>query len=302
MHADHEPDPAEEAALDAALARAAGDADVARLVVALRRHDQASAASVERHLDAVYEAHAETTRRRGPLDFFAARWERSTAFKIVAASLLAHALALPVVAYLVLEPQDEPRARITFEPVLDEPLPPAEATSEDVDVANAFDPERLADLARIEAWRSAGALVVRESPEVAESLEHVLRTRLALLAGAERAASVDLLEARARGERDAATERAVAELALDVELLEPAARPLARRVLEDVLAAAAGDAAFDGVRGRARAYGLSSSGHAVYTGLDLAAEAERLVRELGSGGRPAPSEALLLDLRRCGAP
>jgi len=302
MHADHEHDPAAEAALDAELARATGDDAVARLVGALRRHDQVSAAGVERHLDAVYEAHAEVTRRRGPLDFFAARWERSTAFKIVAASLLAHVLALPVVAYLVLEPEVPAPARITFEPAPDEPLLSNEPAADEVDVVNAFDPERLADVARIEAWRAAGFLVARDARLDATPLERVLRTRLAVLAGAAPVAASELLEARASGARDAGSERAIAELALDVELLDPAARPLARRVLVDVLATADGDADFDGVRQRAGAYGLSPAGNAVYTGLALPAEAERVSSDLAAGGGATLPDELLLELRRCVVP
>ena len=42
-------------------------------------------------------------------------------------------------------------------------LPPLEPSPEDVDVDNAFDPERLGDLARIEAWRAAQVLAARDA-------------------------------------------------------------------------------------------------------------------------------------------
>lgn len=263
----------EEARLDALLCRLhtgakVGDGDdvLVDAVAALRTHDRVSDEAVERHVDAFCEAHADTTRRRSLVDHFATRFERSTLFKVLAASVLAHVLALPVVAFVLLEREPARTPDIVFEPIDRSPSPIGEEPRDDLDLSDAFNAALLADRAQFEEWAPLlGDLGPR--PPFENRLDNLLWTRLATFAGHASDTELTLqLERPADVLGAPADEAALLELALDVHVLRTSMRAAAREVVR-VLAPRVGGVS----AARAAAYGLFEGATVPYSGVDPAA-------------------------------
>ena len=262
----------EEARLDALVRRLqsggrSGDADDALidLVAALRTHDRVSDEARERHVDAFYEAHADTARRRTLVDHFATRFERSTLFKVLAASVLAHVLALPVVALVLLAPEPKRSTPdISFEPIDRSPVPIGEESRDELDLSDAFNAALLADRERlvgfraqlIERARVASLERVSDARADERLVERVLRTRLALLAGraGDERIAADLAAWRADAAIDLAGDAALLELALDAYALRSSLRAAAAEVALALVPRVGGAGAT-----RARAYGITAA-------------------------------------------
>jgi len=261
----------EEARLDALVRRLhggerVGDSDdrLVDLVAALRTHDRVSDEARERHVDAFYEAHADTARRRTLVDHFATRFERSTLFKVLAASVLAHVLALPVVALVLLMPEPERRTPdITFEPLDQRPMPIGDESRDELDLSDAFNATLLADRERLVGFRAQlterarVASLERVSDARADErfVERVLRTRLALLAGraSDERIAADLSTWRADASIDLAGDAALLELALDAFALRSSLRTAAAELASALVPRVGGSGAL-----RARAYGITT--------------------------------------------
>jgi hypothetical protein len=266
-------DASEEARLDALVRRLrsgakTGDRDDALvdLVAELRGLDRVSGEALERHVDAVYEAHAETASRRTLVDHFAKRFERSTLFKVLAASVLAHLLALPVVAYVLLAPKPQREPDISFEPVDRSPSPIGEEPRDELDLSDAFNAALLADR---EYFAAAAALHTDLAARTAitSRLEDLLWMRLATIATlAKDAELAERLASCADVVGAPADEAALLELALDVHVLRPALREAVRDVVA-VLAPRVGGVS----AARAAAYGLGEGDADAYAGVDPAA-------------------------------
>ena len=273
-------DAEEEARLDALVRRLqsgakTGDRDDALVdfVAALKSHDRVHADALERHVDAVYEAHADTTSRRTLVDHFAKRFERSTLFKVLAASVLAHVLALPVVAYVLLAPKPQRAPDISFEPVDRSPAPVADEPRDELDLSDAFNAALLADREVLEAAAELYADLGAGSND-ASRLDGLLWTRLATFA--KQTSDAELATCFA-GLEDVigapADEAALLELALDAHVLRSALREDVREVVR-VLAPRVGGAS----AARAAAYGLFDGDTAAYSGVDPAAFVRGMAR------------------------
>ncbi|MEZ5980019.1 MAG: hypothetical protein R3F34_17650 [Planctomycetota bacterium] len=271
-------DPEEDALVRALESHVAGGrsdesfADVDRLRAALRTLDRVERDAVERVVDAAVDEVVLASRRSRTIDFFAAGLRRSPLLRVLAASLVLHLLALPVVAYMVFAPEPEAPYRIEIE--LPRDLRPAVAPRphEELDVERGEAGALLRDALLADGVESV-VLEPYAVPSDASAIERALVRRYATLTGRGTVEVVDELP----------SDPVLAAIAVECVLDRLAHEPGSRREIEcshgdllrafeasalDVNRDFAGNAAVRRALARAFAYGLLSSGPDDYDGLD----------------------------------